>query len=1211
MEFLFPAGKWDRPFPAACQINYKGCLMRLSCLLLAIGCTGLQLLMANTGKGQGLNETRITLELKNGSLKTAFARIEKQTDFRFAYSKRQVENYKSINLARAEYTIQQALEALLANTRLSFKQVSNKIIIVEKDHVEEHEKSEARLALAPIPQTDGSIKGKITNEKGEPLFGASIQLTGVTKGTAADNEGNFMITGIKAGTYKLRISAVGFENTVREVTIREGETTELNFQLRSVNLALDEVVVTGYSRQSKRDITGAASTVSAEVIGQTPVTDITTALQGRVAGVSVDDLGGPGNAATIRIRGVGTLGNNDPLYVIDGVQIRIGRATGSQDIANLINPGDIENITILKDPSLTALYGSEGSNGVIVITTKSGKKGEPKLEYNAYVANQTVTKFPSMITPQQQADAQFNAYANTGQAFPYASFYGSGGSPVLPDYIIQGPTANTGVAANDPAADPSLYNFSSYRILQSNKAGTDWWRTLFKRSVSQNHQLSLSGATDKSNYAITFNYLSDNGTFLNTYFKRLSLRANTDFKVKPWLRVGENLEVAYTTGNTFNNTNYFASFNNDISNLYGMPGLLPTHDIKGNISGLGGTPVLGGVSNPLINRTNAPNSKNSTEGIIGSAYIEAEPIKGLTYQSKIGFQLIPNQYHYLSDSVIQNPIPIRQTYFYEGSSYYTDWRWLNKIGYTTTIADNHKISAFIAYEAREFKSRYIGITVDSLISTQPNFQYINLGFLNPNFPPQGLGSKQTSTSEFGNVSYSYMDKYLASVTLRHDGSSIFGANHKYGLFPAASAGWRISQEKFMDDIKWLNDLKLRGSWGKAGNDAIPAGKQFSLIDPNNFIYGGYDLNATNLSQVVGAYLSQLGNPDVHWETNITTNLGFDATLFNNRLTASFNWFDRETKDLLLPAPYPGTAGAASAPYRNIMTFSNKGIELELGFRSANRSQLRYDMNFNIASYRSNVKYINEDSTSFLDGGIYAPTHYLLTRSVVGHPVSTFYGYVQEGIFQSNEEYTQNNVAHPGLDATKAAGHFKFKDLSGPDGKPDGKIDDKDRTYLGNPNPKFSYGFNLNLYYKNFDLGIFVQGVYGNKIFNYWRSFVRWPGALTSGSLDTWTPSNTKAPLPMYTVDGINGNNDNVPSSFFVENGSYLRFKTIQIGYNFPKTKAFGHLRVYIQAFNLFTITKYSGLDPEVNAGDPSALGIDFGTQYPMSKKLLLGVNLGL
>lgn len=1068
------------------------------------------------------------------------------------------------------------------------------------------------LMLASNTFAQQTVTGKVvSNNDNNPVAGASIIVRGTKTGARTDENGNFIVV-LPPNKSVLVISSIGFKQ--QELTATGNAA--LLIKLIPENAVLNEVVVTGYTQQSKRDVTGAASTLSADIISHTPVTDITTALQGRVAGVNVDDQGGPGNAGVIRIRGIGSLGNNDPLYVIDGVQVRVGGATGSQNIASLLNPNDIESLTILKDPSLTALYGSEGSNGVIVITTKTGKKGEPRIEYSTYIGEQMPVKYPTMITPQQQADALFKSYVNSGQSFPYSSFYGSGTNPMLPDYIIEGPTPNMGVSKTDPAANPALYNFLSYRILQANKSGTNWWKTLFKPSFIQNHQLSISGATDKSNFAVTFGYLDDQGTLLNSYFKRLSLRVNTDFKIKPWLRIGENVEFSYTTNNTISTSNLDnnqGNFNNDITNLYALSPLLPTHDIAGNIAGTGGASIILGGSNPLISRTNSVNAKNYTESVIGSSYIQIEPIKNLTFQSKIGAQFVPNQYHAFNDSFPQEPIPSHTTYYYEGNSSYTDWRWLNKIAYSISINDIHKISAFIAYEARELKARYSNVVMTNLISNQPNFQYLSNGILNPNFPPSGSGSIQTGISEFGNVTYSLMDKYLFSGTLRNDGSSIFGIKRQYGTFPAASIGWRISEEKFMENIKWINDLKLRGSWGKSGNDAIPPGKQFGLIRANDPIYGGYDLGATNISQVLGAYASQTGNPNIHWETNVTTNLGFDAAFLNNSLTASFNWFNRKTNDLLYEPPYPGTAGAAAAPFQNIMSFTNKGIELELGFKSQNSGKFNFDMNFNISSYKSNVDYINGDSTTsttFIDLATFAPTHYNLTRSMVGHPVSSFYGYVFNGIYQNLQD-VQNSPTQPGISGASGVGHFKFKDISGPNGKPDGKIGSEDQTFLGNPNPKFSFGYNVNLYYKKFDLGLFVQGVYGNKIFNYWRSFSVWPGMLGSGSLDTWTPAHTNAKLPIYTQDGINNNNDNVPSSFFIEDGSYVRLKTIQLGYTFPSGKSFRSLRIYLQAFNLLTLTKYTGIDPEVNNGNPGTLGIDFGTQYPNSRKILFGVNLGL
>ncbi len=518
--------------------------------------------------------------------------------------------------------------------------------------------------------------GRVTNDKNEPVVGASILLEGTDKGGSAGVDGAFVIGGIKPGKYKIQVTAIGFQNIEKEVVLHDNEALEMNFVLKAGGNAMNEVIVTGYSRQSKRDVTGAASTVSAETIAQTPVTDITTALQGRVAGVSVDDQGGPGSSGIIRIRGVGSLGNNDPLYVIDGVQVRIGPSngtnggggtnTGSQDIANLLNPADIETLTVLKDPSLTALYGAEGSNGVIVITTKSGKRGDPKLQYTAYVGDQIPRKFPSMVTPQQQADALYNSYVNTKLPFPYASFYGSGATPVLPDYIIEGPTPNLGVSSGDPAANPALYDFNSYRILKANKTGTNWWKALFQPALTQNHQLSLSGATDKSSFAVTMGFLDDKGTLLNSYFRRYSLRVNTDFKIKPWLRVGENIEFSYAAANSLGGR----QFNNGIDQLYTLSPLLPTHDIMGHIAGTNGAPLMGG-GNPLIDRTGAPISKSATESAIGSAYIEAEPGERVYLSKQIGVQFVPNQYHAFSDSFPQQAIPSHTTYYYEGNSYYT------------------------------------------------------------------------------------------------------------------------------------------------------------------------------------------------------------------------------------------------------------------------------------------------------------------------------------------------------------------------------------------------------------------------------------------------------------------------------------------------------------------------------------------------------------
>jgi TonB-linked SusC/RagA family outer membrane protein len=1210
MEFSFPRLGIVGLFPAVCPTHYKGWIMKLTCLLVAMGCTGMQLLMANTGKSQELNEVRVSLELKNEPLRTAFSRIEQQTDFRFAYNRQLIDNYRDITLTRGDYTLEKALELMLANTHLLYRQVSNKIIVYRAGDSTAGRTSAEMKALVAA-QTGGTLKGKVTNEKGEPIVGASILLSGADKGTPAGLTGDFTLAGIKPGKYTLQVSAVGYQNIVRTITIVDGQVLEMDFQLKAGGNALNEVVVTGYSRQSKRDVTGAASTISAEAIEQAPVTTVEGAIQGRVAGVSVDGQGGPGNAQTIRIRGVGTLGNNDPLYVIDGVQIRVGQANGSQNISNLLDPGQIESITILKDPSLIALYGAEGSNGVIVITTKTGKLGAPRFDYNAYVGEEEPRHLPSTITPQQQANALYQSFVNAGQMFAdYTMYDTSGGTVALPYWIIEGApgTTNLGVAQNSPLAAPSLYNYQNYRILKANQAGTNWWKAVFQPALTQNHQMSISGATDRSNYAISMGYLDDQGTLLNTYFQRLSLRVNTQFKIKPWFRIGENVEMSYSTGSTVGR-----GATNVISDLYALSPLLPKYDIAGNLAGTNKALVLGNTGNPYTGQVMAKGGRNYNESMVGTAYAEFEPIKGLIYTNQIGFQLFPTEFHYYTPVEYQEPIPAPTNLLTEGGAYSTDWRWLNKLAYSTTLNGVHKISAFVGYEARQFLYRTYSGTTGNIGFPSTNTEYLgngNTGTGSSYVPTVGgSGDEATNVSYFGNVTYSYMGKYLATGTYRRDGSSKFGPDKQYGNFGAGSLGWRISQEDFMKNIGWLNDLKLRASYGATGNDAIPTGAYLATLTSGGF--GDYDLAGTNTSSMAGYYPAQLGNSSLHWESNVSTNVGFDAAVFNNSLTASFNWFNKQTKGLLYQPPSSGTAGSAASPYENIMNFTNKGLELEMGYNQ-HIGPVRFEMSFNIATYRNKVNYIDGLDSAFIQGGQFGSNGAIyLSRSTVGLPVSSFYGYVYQGLITSQAQLSSApDESFFGITKANGLGHVLYKDLNH-----DGVINTQDETYLGNPNPKFTYGYNLDLYFDNFDLGILLQGVYGNKIFNYARMLSELPngaaagqGGLFPAALNTWSPSNPNGNLPIFT-QGL-GTNDVSPSSFFIESGSYMRVKQVQLGYTIPHLKGIRRMRIYVQAYNLFTFTHYSGLDPEVNDGDPHNLGIDYGTAYPISKKYLLGVNFG-
>lgn len=1053
---------------------------------------------------------------------------------------------------------------------------------------------------ASFAQHSLSIKGIVYSETGETVPGATIQIKGTTTGTITDIDGYFELSDLSKKDV-LIISFVGY--VTQELAV--GETTFFKINLIPDVKMLREVVVTGYTSQSKRDVAGAVSVVKSDVISRTPVSDVGNILQGRVSGVSVDAQGGPGSLAKVRIRGFGTNGNNDVLYVIDGVQMRGG--------SNLVNPNDIETITVLKDPSTTSLYGAQGGNGVIVITTKKGKFGAPKLEYSAYLGIEEPTKYPASLGPQEYANAYWSYLKNSN--LPLRDlYYGNGEAPVLPDFIIERQAGAPLVAMEgDPLADPSLYNIKSYRILKMNKQGTDWFREVLNPAFTQNHQLSLSGANELSSYSLGLNYFDNTGVLKGTYFKRYSLRVNTEFKPRKWLKAGQNLALSFSKGQGVTGGNHNPQ--GILADLYQRSPFMPVYDIAGNYSGPKGIPdnlaFHPGGNNPVLSQENLlKNHFNFSSGAIGSAFLQLIPFENLVFESKIGIQFYPYSYRYFLDTIPQNIYTSPYNSFSEGGGWSSDWRWLNKVSYEITLRERHKLSGFIAYESREYNSRWYGGTTPNLPYTIPSYLNLSNGVPNLNGGPYNMltggSDKATNTSLFGNLNYALNDKYLFGFVMRRDGSSKFGPLSKYGNFPSVSIAWRLSDETFMADMTFISELKMRAAYGTNGNDAIPSGLYLNQYNTNSYS-SSYDLGGLNNAAQTGAGLFQIGNPYIQWETNKTINLGFDASLYKNTFNLSFSWFNRKTEDLLGVPPITGLAGDALAPYKNIIEFSNKGIELDLGYNNE-WGKLKYEVNLGISTYRNKVEYLDGDPASHLDGDAYAPTHFALTRSVVGLPVSSFYGYEQLGIFQSAEDYENYGIEHPGLNSSNAAGHFKFNDISGPEGVPDGKIDENDRTFIGNPHPKFSGGLSLNAYYGAFDLGIFIQGSYGNQIFNYWRAFSVFPGAMGQGSDNVWSPENTSAELPIW--DKV-ATYDKMPSSFFVEDGSYLRLKSLQIGYTLNKTNVFEKLRIYLQTGNLFTLTKYRGIDPEISTGSATNAGVDFGGNYPITRSFTFGINLTL
>ena len=1036
------------------------------------------------------------------------------------------------------------------------------------------------------------ISGKIENSKDkQPLAGVTVLIKGSKIATQTNIDGTFKLN-VPNNQSILVITAVGFEP--QEISMSGKSAVVVD--LKEITSALNEVVVTGYSSQRKKDITGAVSVVKVSDLLSVPSGNAENQLQGRAAGVTVTSSGQPGDGASVRIRGFASFGGNQPLYVIDGIPT---------DNLGDINSNDIESIQVLKDAS-ASIYGSRASNGVLIITTKKGKPGTVKVTYDGYYGTQTRGKGFDLLDPQGNADLTWLALKNSGQVEPNGNpkhpQYGNGATPVLPDFILAGSQA--GVSASNPAADPSKYFLnlddpnSSYLIHKANKAGTNWYNEVFSAAPIQNHNLAVSGGSDKGKFYLGVNYFDQAGTVMTTFYKRYTVRANSEFTIKDRIRIGENLQMSHSNNIKIGNQ----SEGNEISLSYRIQPIVPVYDIAGNFGGQKGA-GLGNALNPVAYRKRAEDNRNNDYKILGNIYAEVDFLKGFTARTSFGGEQFFNNYYYYGFKTYENSENNSTNEYNEGSSTFRRWTWTNQVSYKHIFNQVHNVAALAGIEAVDSWGRNVFAKRLNYFVDNPDFRSLNTGAgvqTNGGSPY----SRRSLYSQFAKADYAYKDKYLLSGTIRRDGSSVFGAENRYGIFPAASVGWRISKEDFMTRVSWIDDLKLRGSWGRLGSQVN--------VNPDNAFstFGGglgdsyYDLGGTSNSATQGFRQTRIGNPAGKWETNETINIGLDVTLLNNTLDISLDWYKKKTKDLLFTAPLISTTqGTASAPSVNIGSMENTGIDLAITKRgSFLNSKFKYETAFTFTAYKNTIVALAEGVDYFQDG-FYRQGAF--SRNEIGNPVSAFYGYKVIGFFQSAEDVTKSPVQK---DAKM--GRYKYADING-----DNKVDDKDRTYIGNPNPDFSFGLNLNLSYANFDMSAFFYGVQGKDVVNYtgwWTDYyASFQGAKSKAALnDAWTPTNPNARLPIVE-NSSNESNQAVFNSSLIEDGSYLRLKTIVLGYTIPKSKiskaGIDKIRIYAQAANLFTITNYRGLDPEFAGGD-TAFGIDYGN-YPNQKQFLFGVNV--
>jgi TonB-linked SusC/RagA family outer membrane protein len=1035
------------------------------------------------------------------------------------------------------------------------------------------------------------ITGRVTSSDDQsPIPGASIKIRNSAQGTMTDGNGQFAIAASPSDV--LVISFVGYQPT--QVTV--GSRTSINVALKQEDNNLNEIVVTGYTSQRKKDLTGAVSVVDVAQLKSQPAASAVEALQGKAPGVQIVVDGAPGSTPQIRVRGVTTINNNDPLYVVDGVPY--------EGKLSWLNQNDIESMQILKDASAASIYGSRANNGVVIITTRKGIQGPPKVTFDAYYGTQTPRKnsFPEFLSPIQYA-----------QAFPNPINYGSGATPVLPEYLRAGNTFGLNVTPAD--ADPSKYLYSDdpnsfYQITRANQQGTNWFEEITENAPTQNYQVSASGGGENSTYSFSAGYIDQKGIIKHTGFKRYNTRANTSVSaLDKRLRFGENLSYSYSEGFGFGvNPNVSGDYQDEGSAIgwaYRMPTIVPVYDIMGNFAGSKGS-QLGNAENPLAFLYRGKDNLNKSNFFFGNAFAEADVIKGLTLRTNFGLR-----YENYNNISMRYPNPE----FSEGNSsnnisetqgFNSEWTWTNTLTYKATIAEKHNLTLLAGTEAIQNKSRSLtGGRNDFFILGDMDYYYLSVGTSNiSNGSSGGAGSL---FSLFARADYSFNDRYLASFTVRRDGSSNFGSENKYGAFPAGSIAWRVSEEAFLKDkVTWLNDLKFRAGYGGTGNQRIPVNQYVNRYQ-QALLSSAYPLLGGN-GVVTGVWQNAYANPDIKWESVTALNIGLDFTLFGSTIDGSVDWYNRKTKDMLFPVQQPSTAvGMGASPYRNVGDMSNKGVEVNVNYHYGrnNDSPFTFDIGVN---FSKNVNKLEEIAPG-VDQLQYGAFRSLRTSVLKkGEPFGSFYGYEQSGIFQSEADI----AGSPSYGSARVGG-MKFRDVNG-----DGAITPADRVIIGNPNPDFYYSLNLNASYKNFDVSMFFNGVQGNDLYDtnrYFTDFPTFQGAKSTRLLNAWTPTNTSSLIP--STSGTAAEIEYESSSYYVQDGSFFRMKNLQIGYTLPAEKVFGSklgiskFRIYASTTNLFTITNYTGLDPEVSAEAEtySALGVDRGI-YPNPRQFLLGVSVG-
>lgn len=990
------------------------------------------------------------------------------------------------------------------------------------------------------------VTGSVSDTAGNRLPSVSVFVPGTSKGAVTDESGNFRLP-VDETVTQLELSLVGFQSETINIT----SGNEFNVVLTPNAYGLSDVVVVGYGVQRKRDVTGTISSIKGDDFRNLPVANPATALQGRAAGVDiVRSDGAPGAGPTIRIRGTGTINSADPLVVIDGVP------AGS---LNDVNPNDIASIEVLKDASSSAIYGTRAANGVILVTTKKGSFGEQmKVSLNAYTGSSKAIKYLDLLTAPDLAELKKEAFTNDGSAVP-------------------------GVW-NDP-----------YYATQR----TDWQRALIGKGKTQNADMAIRGGSKNSTYSFSGNYYDEKGMIVNTFFKRLSGRINSEHRLLKIVKVGQNLLYSSTSGNSVDTR---STQTGTVWSALRFNPAIPVMNDDGSWGTSKADNELGDINNPVFTAS-SPDVRNRTNNVLANAYVELDIVKGLKAKANFGFSSSNSTGFHFQPAEPNQTRTIAQASLNQSSNESSSILEEYTLSYNNIFAQTHSVSFTGGYSAQIFKGR--GFGASRLGYEDPSNPLRNLSNGNPGYQ-FNYGSRNVSSglvSYFGRANYSYMSKYLLTLTLRVDGSSKFPVDKRYGYFPAFSAGWRISEEEFFkNNVNFLSDLKLTGGWGQLGNQEVPNLQYLAIIRTDQ----GYNFGN---SPVVGTSVASLANPNITWERAEMTNISLEFGMLKNRLTGTLTYFDKNTKDMLIPYSLVETYGTAGIPNQNIGTLNNRGLEAELAYQDR-VGDFTYSIGANATFIKNKVTLLYGDDENYIGSAIYGRQLLETSRTYEGQPIASYYGFRTNGLYQNVKEIEDDaNIANDPNKTNIVPGDVRFVDQNA-----DGVIDDEDRVYLGNPHPKAVFGINGSAGYKNFDLSFSFAGVSGVSLYNADRV----AGLDATGVFNwyaeqknRWHGEGTSNTIPRLTRRNLNNNYRS--SDMWIEDGSYLALKNVTLGYTFSKLNiadvALPQIRVYGSVYNAFYLTNYSGYTPELGYTDGNRQrGVDVA-QYPSARTILIGASI--